>query len=38
MKMPKVPYPVGAELAVRLANLFEMKDGKIVREIVEEGR
>ena len=34
--MPNIPYPVGAELAVRLTHLFEMKDGKIVREIAYE--
>ena len=33
-EMPNIPYPVGAELAVRLTHLFEMKDGKIA--IVEE--
>jgi hypothetical protein len=35
-EMPNMPYPVGAELAVRLTHLFEMKDGKIVREIAYE--
>ncbi|MGB7097944.1 MAG: nuclear transport factor 2 family protein [Xanthobacteraceae bacterium] len=35
-EMPNIPYPVGAELAVRLTHLFEMKDGKIVREIAYE--
>jgi len=24
--MPNIPYPVGAELAVRLTHLFEIKD------------
>jgi hypothetical protein len=35
-EMPNIPYPVGAKLAVRLTHLFEMKDGKIVREIAYE--
>src|SRR6476620_2177794 len=35
-EMPNIPYPVGAELAVRLTHLFEMKDGKIVGEIAYE--
>jgi SnoaL-like domain len=35
-EMPNIPYPVGAELAVRLTHLFEMKDGKINREIAYE--
>jgi hypothetical protein len=35
-EMPNIPYPVGAELAVRLTHLFELKDGKIVREIAYE--
>jgi SnoaL-like domain len=35
-EMPNMPYPVGAQLAVRLTHLFEMKDGKIVREIAYE--
>ncbi|WP_375784433.1 nuclear transport factor 2 family protein [Bradyrhizobium sp. Pha-3] len=35
-EMPNIPYPVGAELAVRLTHLFEIKDGKIVREIAYE--
>ena len=34
--MPNVPYPPGSELCVRLAHVFEMKDGKIVREIAYE--
>lgn len=34
--MPNLPYPVGTEMAVRLAHVFEMKDGKIVREIAYE--
>jgi hypothetical protein len=35
-EMPNIPYPIGAELAVRLTHVFEMKDGKIVREIAYE--
>jgi hypothetical protein len=35
-EMPNIPYPVGAELAVRLTHLFEMKNGKIIREIAYE--
>ena len=35
-EMPNIPYPVGTELCVRLAHVFEMKDGKIVREIAYE--
>jgi hypothetical protein len=35
-EMPNIPYPIGSELAVRLTHVFEMKDGKIVREIAYE--
>src|SRR5438445_11862836 len=35
-EMPNIPYPVRAELAVLLTHPFEMKDGKIVREIAYE--
>jgi len=35
-EMLNIPFPIGAELAVRLTHLFEMKDGKIVREIAYE--
>jgi hypothetical protein len=35
-EMPNIPYPVGSELAVRLTHVFEMKNGKIVREIAYE--
>jgi hypothetical protein len=35
-EMPNVPYPVGTEMSVRLAHVFEMKDGKIVKEIAYE--
>ena len=35
-EMPNLPYPVGSELSVRLTHVFEMRDGKIVREIAYE--
>jgi hypothetical protein len=35
-EMVNIPYPKGSELCVRLAHVFEMKDGKIVREIAYE--
>ena len=35
-EMPNLPFPIGAKLAVRLTHLFEMKDGKIMREIAYE--
>lgn len=35
-EMPNIPYPVGTQLSVRLTHIFEMKDGKIVREIAYE--
>lgn len=35
-EMPNLPYPVGSELSVRLSHVFEMRDGKIVREIAYE--
>lgn len=35
-EMPNLPYPVGTDMSVRLAHVFEMKDGKIVREIAYE--
>lgn len=34
--MPNLPYPKGTDMSVRLAHVFEMKDGKIVREIAYE--
>ena len=34
--MPNLPYPPGSDLCVRLAHVFEMEDGKIVREIAYE--
>jgi hypothetical protein len=35
-EMPNLPFPKGTEMSVRLAHVFEMKDGKIVREIAYE--
>ncbi|WCP15985.1 hypothetical protein sphantq_04477 (plasmid) [Sphingobium sp. AntQ-1] len=35
-EMPNLPYPKGTDMSVRLAHVFEMKDGKIVREIAYE--
>ena len=35
-EMPNLPYPEGTDMSVRLAHVFEMKDGKIVREIAYE--
>ena len=35
-EMPNLPYPVGSELSVRLSHVFEMRDGKIIREIAYE--
>ncbi len=35
-EMPNIPYPRGTDLCVRLAHVFEMEDGKIVREIAYE--
>ena len=35
-EMPNIPYPIGSKLAVRLTHVFEMKDGKIMREIAYE--
>ena len=35
-KILNMPSPVGAELTVRLTLPFEMKDGKITREIAHE--
>jgi ketosteroid isomerase-like protein len=34
--MPNLPYPPGTDICARLAHVFEMKDGKIVREIAYE--
>ncbi len=35
-EMPNLPFPKGTEMSVRLAHVFEMKDGKIVKEIAYE--
>lgn len=35
-EMPNVPFPIGTRMSVRLTHVFEMKDGKIVREIAYE--
>jgi hypothetical protein len=35
-EMPNLPFPVGSDLSVRLTHVFEMKDGKIQREIAYE--
>jgi hypothetical protein len=35
-EMQNCPYPVGTEVSVRLAHVFEMRDGKILREIAYE--
>lgn len=34
--MPNMPFPQGTELCVRLAHVFEMRDGRITREIAYE--
>lgn len=34
--MPNLPFPVGTKLNARLVHLFEMRDGKISREIAYE--
>lgn len=35
-EMPNLPFKKGDEMSVRLAHIFEMKDGKIVKEIAYE--
>lgn len=35
-KMPNLPFPVGAKMSVRLVHCFQMRDGKISREIAYE--
>ncbi len=35
-EMPNLPYEKGTEMSVRLAHVFEMKDGKIISEIAYE--
>ena len=36
VKMPNLPYPRGTRMSTRLTHLFEMRDGKIAREIAYE--
>lgn len=35
-KMPNLPYPIGTRMSVRLVHVFEMRDGRIAREIAYE--
>lgn len=35
-KMPNLGFPIGARLSARLVHCFEMRDGKITREIAYE--
>ena len=35
-KMPNLPYPIGTKMSVRLVHCFQMRDGKIAREIAHE--
>lgn len=35
-KMPNLPFPIGAKMSVRLVHCFQMRDGKIAREIAYE--
>lgn len=35
-KMPNLPYPPGTRMSVRLVHCFEMRDGRIAREIAYE--
>jgi ketosteroid isomerase-like protein len=34
--MPNMPFPVGTRMSVRITHIFEMRDGKIAREIAYE--
>jgi hypothetical protein len=34
--MPNLPHPVGTLMSVRVAHLFELRDGKIIKEIAYE--
>ena len=34
--MPNLPYPAGTVMSIRLAHVFELRDGKIVKEIAYE--
>ncbi|MGW5110619.1 nuclear transport factor 2 family protein [Nocardia sp. NPDC004123] len=35
-EMPNLPYPLGTKMSVRLVHCFQMRDGKIAREIAYE--
>ena len=35
-EMPNIPFPVGTRMSVRLTHVFQMKDGKIEREVAYE--
>jgi len=35
-KMPNLPYPIGTNMSVRLVHMFQMRDGRITREIAHE--
>ncbi|MGW5302226.1 nuclear transport factor 2 family protein [Rhodococcus aetherivorans] len=35
-KMPNLPFPIGTKMSVRLVHMFQMRDGKIAREIAHE--
>lgn len=35
-EMPNLPFGIGTKMSVRLVHLFEMKDGKIMKEIAYE--
>ncbi|GAA5088257.1 ketosteroid isomerase-like protein [Thermocatellispora tengchongensis] len=35
-RMPNLPFPVGTKIRARLIHMFEMRDGKIAREIAYE--
>ena len=35
-KMPNLPFPTGTRMSTRLTHVFEMRDGKIAREIAYE--
>jgi hypothetical protein len=35
-EMVNLPFPKGTDMSVRLAHVFEMKDGKIIKEIAYE--
>lgn len=35
-QMPNLPFPIGAKMSVRLVHCFQMRDGRIAREIAYE--